>query len=814
MQVSTESLTREERAVVDEAVVVAAAQGVLVGALRTGRNWDVRPLLLDQGSVSVIRLSHPAAAPQSLALLERTMRELSSQGDFEPLIGVGVHRARVWTRRLFLSETLASGRAGAALSHDALTVARRLIESVDRLHRRGVVHGHIVPTNVAIVENAPLLFDHGYFWCDKERWESEHKLPQDFSPDGVPVPATDVYGLAEVLPLILGAPTAEQRQVIARMLHPEPGARPSLAEVLGIFSLASSYISGERQAVVAVAPVRSGKVLQPHATIAAKAPGPDKIAPREAVATAPVLSRPTLSETSPREEPVSGAPSSETPLAVGAKGKALDLGPALLELLTRYRMQSVIAVCLLGLAVIYFAFSAPRPVELSGEKFAQFQLWWTSNQGSLMQRTAEAAVQDDEEAVAVVLQDAQSGAKRQGIRGTLLRVAFDTRWERTLTAVDKKVLVRLGLAPLVPVSFEGLPPPEKLSPAVSLAIMADLQVTEESPTLAQVPLVNLTRLPEPIGSSFAKLGILGVSSCGDPVARGLAQLLVVAKEGKDLAALKALEAYFSRPNSDGSGELILLLPLLSERKGYEDEVSAALLDRGGPLAQRLLWFETERLAGWEKVPKRLRLALSAGEMGGVTFTSEQLADLLLFPVPIIQNSAKEKLIAATQNVQLQNTIGVLASQENHLSRSQTIALLSALKWEGDRGYSFVSSWFSSTPDPDTVIKILLARGYSESLDPFAIEAPRYLKGKRWHLGLDELKLLSTHHEPVVRALMYTTLDGSNPEEAKILRDMAKVEPNKRMRVRILEKLGEVIPEELKGSGGAGAGEGEEMVKGF
>src|SRR5690606_35234836 len=126
-------------------------------------------------------------------------------------------------------------------------------------------------------------------------------------------------------------------------------------------------------------------------------------------------------------------------------------------------------------------------------------------------------------------------------------------------------------------------------------------------------------------------------------------------------------------------------------------------------------------------------------------------------------------------------VAVLSAPGASVSREQVVLLLLALKSEGEQQYPFLAKWFETEPDPILVFRLLLSRSKISGLDPFSVEAARYLKDARLQPTADELQVLALHPEPLARTLEYQYLDGAQPEHREILEAMIQVEPNARVR---------------------------------
>jgi hypothetical protein len=148
-----------------------------------------------------------------------------------------------------------------------LTVVRRvraLADGLHLLHRRGVVHGAVVPSHVLLTPDGSavlvgigrtFLTRDGPFPPSGPRTEPEYTAPELLAPEAVPTAASDVFGLGALAYGMLtgvapfpsgagaargapggferaGSPVPEAiRDAALRSLDPDPSARPAAGEV-------------------------------------------------------------------------------------------------------------------------------------------------------------------------------------------------------------------------------------------------------------------------------------------------------------------------------------------------------------------------------------------------------------------------------------------------------------------------------------------------------------------------------------------------------------------------------------------------------
>ena len=748
-----EALTPEQRRVADQILAVARGAGVFVGALVSATPWDVRPLLLERGITLMVRVTESGLDESRREGYREALRRLESGG---LIVGHGdCHTStglHLWQRRRYWPETLAGMiEQGLALPLHPVLMARRIAAAVADLHLRGLVHGHLVPANLAFEGDRPVLLDiasatHGLL----------HRQARDLAPEiltgaepGVP---SDVYGLGICLKHLLAANlTPEYAAFIEAMLIPDPRARPEMGRV-------ADFFGGERVAPT-VRPVTgappsglpSGRLIQPRAAPPPAPPAPvvHPTAPPAATTSAP--------------PPSAGVPS---PVP-----SAFNSGPLLGF------------VALFALLVVGWALDVPG--RIFDRAPVPYSLYWGSSDQASLEEVARAALRGDTEAELVIVQDALKGGKREGVAMGLLRSGYNPLWSSELSGHDREILLSLALASLLG-QAPDVPDLTEAHPAVALAIAAELAVSTPVPPLEEISTASVARLPPPYGATFKELQRLNAATLGDPFARAVSHLLT--GDGSE----PVLGAIFPEDLGDAAvlGRLRLILPLTPRVQRLDQLVFATLRQRGGAFEERMRWFGEEELAGWSQVGVRDRMLIISGLQPITPLGPTQYGDLLRFPLAEVRAIAVRALERETPE-HLAPLVPVMAGESVTLNRSQSIALALALTARGEAAREFIGDWFLTQPEPEAVLALLLAAGASEGMDEFSAAAVHYLEPLEWSFTLDQMEELTQHGAPLARALAYTRLDPRDTAQRRILEAGAAREPRPRLREQVLQKIAEL-----------------------
>ena len=746
--VSLEKLTPEQAEKVRLYQQVVNPSGVLVGVVQGQAEWDLRPLILSKGSITITRFVSPQFQRQPSRVTE-FQTYLSRTGGLsarEVDISFRSQGELFWVTRRYFNAVLEEVRIDPG---EVRKLVKAFIDSLDRLHQEGLVHGHISPSNLALDSGKLLLFDFGFHLFDP----TENTLVPDLAPEvrsggvgAVLSPASDMFGLGVVISSLLRDELGEYATLVALMLDKDPLKRPLLSQVKEVFG--------------------GGRILS--------APLPPPI-------SEPVVPQ-AVSAPSPNPLPIP-QPSVPTPPApIGGKEIRIRLPHGSTPL---YIVIGFLAILLLR-EPIRSLFASRSSGSITPNNTGSFDTYWRSSQPSLMQQVARAALQGDEMAMLTIVQSVMQGDKHPMVQSALLRKAFNPLWEGELRAEDKSAVLKLALSTLIPADQRSIPALEELHPGVIVALLSEMGIDSSNPQLRGVVISRLQDLPLPFGPPFAALGRLGVGTLENSASQALAHILFADVSEKVILG-------FFPPDDEMAvslAKLDILIPLFDTIPGLDNAIYGTLIEKAESGGRVFGWFAKDQLVGWKQIASREKLLMLSGVFPDRKLSAEQLTDLLRFPRLNIRDRAKAALIELLGE-SYAPIVAYLAGPESRFTRAQTIALLSSFRIKSDAAYSFVSQWFDTAPDATSVLQVLLLRSAAPDTDPFNVEASRYLSNREdWNPGLEEVKKLIVHGEPLARTLGYARLHKAVPEELQLLRRAAEEEPNEKIKSQLQERLTE------------------------
>lgn len=748
--VALELLDERQRAALEARVKLAAQPGIPVSAIATPGSTEWHVLLFESGSIRLLR----TLTPNSLLARQWDAWQRSA-GKLAPRVRAGrlPGEEGLWVNRPFEDQLLVPQQ------HSLRALCAALLPLVVQLHDQGLVHGHLRASNIAISASGTWeLVDIGVF---DETYRSRDDIAPEIRAGGWPTTESDLFGLSLVLRAAADfSPDSPLGAIVVRMGDREPVRRPSWEEILEVSGI-SVWRPLHRQA----SQISGGRMITRNsARIETHAPPPSVV--------------PQPSEAQGERE----APRRRQPLGRNDAWRAFSRN----FLTPRALATALGAIVALG-ALIWWR----QEPSHEGESPLHLASMWRSDEPMLQAEVMRAAIAGDRRARELVTAAATRGQIKEPIRARLLRGAFQPAWSRSLADQDARAALSLAAAPLLSVDLANLPPLSELHPGVLFGILADLPLVAGRSALNNLPLIRLFTLPSPFGEAFVRLSAVLPTREETPLdhlaARVLARVLLGESPPDTFAALLNEQA----SDELASGMVLVLAPVLQT-----DEQRAALLNQlvraPGPTGERARWFTEQSVVDWAATPLERKLELLSGTLAsGLSF--DQIADLLSFPLPSMRRAALERLttmVPAGEGEPLFAAAQVLATTVHPLRRGQVVALLRALHLKDQNAYPLLTAWFQTEPDPKTVVTLLANHPSQSGLDPFSVEAARYLKDRDWELPLPLIGALLSNPEPLVRAVVYAKMNLRDPAQRALAEEAKEIERDERLKRELARRLAE------------------------
>ncbi len=741
--------------------------GVLVGALLGRGEWDIRPILLEDAQLTLLRFIHADCR------MEGSFRFNTSEllHSLSHLYGsTGSVDGQFWVRRPYYDRVLSDEARAQEMvgSMSPSQLLRKILCEVESLHAQKLFHGHLVLSNLTISTEGLQLLDVGLSVFDKERWKLIPTAPGELQ-EGAPSSRTDVYWLAQLLETFV-PDTFENLRV--KMRSSEPDERPSIEEVVWeLFPNERAHQQQPSSPALLHRPssVPSGKLIVPHSKAQVDARDALKEKNRESSSRAQVPSADDRGESQPVYDP---PPLKEEVRRPSPEQKSESLNSLWLLLFV-----------FVGLSSYFFYhqgyFSFPQSEEVSSRPYTS--LWQVGGVDERHQVAQAAIVDNIAEAQKAIVRTALVGKEIPMVANDFLFQVFSTQHGADFSQDDVRTILRIALAPLL--EDLNLPAPElsSLDPRVTLVLLRSLGFDNEQSWFSSYSTKQFFELSEPARSVFRTLDRHGESNLSSRLVRATA---VLASDPSHKSAWKVVLQEVAKKGEFAS-TLVPWVPFFEQAFTPESDLWKEFI----AVAPAFAWFDNAKIVSWVKVSPVERLFLFFSPQAYVGLSRAQLFDLLTHPESYIRNQAEAALLKTAKSKGMKETLQVLARPEGRLSRDQNVALLSAFdESDGDVFYSYLSKWFDTAPDPHVVLKLLIARKGIVELDPFNVEAARYLTRMKWDPSLEELRGLSGHPEILARAFAYAQLDPQVPQERELLRDMASIEPSSRIRNQLQKKL--------------------------
>ncbi len=846
--IGVDALTDQQKTVAKHLIHRANCTGVLVAALAGEESWETRPLVLINGKLCILRFSDPGSAlnRNKMNYIRALYAQLGAHKDInKSAIAVGQSDGQIWTLRRFHQSTyenLNPKESNTASMHPVHR-AQSLIALISSLQSVGIIHGHLSLSNIGADEEQPMLLDFGFGGIEAHGLNLAPEIKNGLPPSL----ASDIYGLGKILEALLKhEESPEIHTIIKQMVADDPSDRPQIEAVKKAFLVKNSE---NKSAALGKSPMNSGKVLgriskplpvtevptqnnlhNPDSVIESTAVIGEESKPdstnnqrieRKPTEILKLEPTPNIISTQASEAtPLSEAPKIEaTPTSTRArnfttliktatpiKGPTRNLTATVVPSATPQRVKAraqineeqtyeepaknqpgraknnnlIVALCLvifMGLGATAVTFAVKYSKQISQP--IDLESYWQSGQLKLQSQVVEEAVKKNSiKAQNIIIESIKSNKKIDNIRYDLLKVGFSKLWADSYSDNDRKILFGLSLEKPPSEILKILPNINSAHSGVIISIASQIREKRDS-KIGELPLSAYADLPKPFNTAFAALEIFGTQQIGEPSALGLARIITGNISQNSLSLLLG----------DKPAGKVGILKILSDQLGEKFAENIILLNSklGSGGLPELAWFHQSKSINWSNIPDVQKINLASGLNDLSNISLDHKLDLLTFPIIEIREAAAEQL-KSDLDPTIAPILNIAASESNRLNRTQTVALLSTLSYQGEHSKKFTMDWFNTSPDPQTVLDILLARNSKETSDFFNLQAARYLADKNWTADFSKLKALAFHYEQVARALAYARLDPNKKEQLLFLRKMSNLESVNSIRKGILNKL--------------------------
>ena len=800
--ITQDELSSSEQQFVDRLLAEICPGAGVIAVARSSRIWDLRPVVARSGEEgpSIIRLSGPQISfsqplhrrvRESLERLNRftTLRtELRDWGEFED---------QIWFRRTLVPTTLAHEIAGGFrwTPEEVYELIRGLFEIVASFHSHGLVHGHIATTNIIFSDSTGLaLLDPaiGAALVQSEQ-DMDSAQAQSVAPEirgRLQLQASaDCFGLGQVSKRLLlklrrksqflpdheevDQMVEELLKIVSPMVNADPGARPSLPELL---VAVEDVIAGRGKGAIAIS-VEGQTTVGAGRIVRAGQVAVDERVPEQTEAIQDAVEQTTLDRNNELESDA----------AAGEAAVAEDQGLA--------RKGSNWWLYLLGFACVAFcvwtiqrsAFLSESPQYTTEE----LRLAWESSIPSRMAPVAELALEEDGQlAEDIIIRSIYNGARLpQGVNAGLIKIAFDARWERRLTDEDRRMALALGVAALLGSNYpKDLGPLDERHPGLIFAVVATAG-KNANPFLERIPAVVLEKLPGSLGQAFAVLAENHKEyTCASDAIRRLAQFSTHGVgRATDLADFLSvdtdlrLQALAKLYEKDGAGARAVLEATLSHPN--------IILEH--PL---IAWGREWELVTWPDLEATDRLAVLAGYAPQGRVMVENVGKMFSHPSAAVRGYAIERAIDRIRFAHPGSfaVLRQLVKNPELLDGRQLFHFAKLLENPTTATEQQLKDWFAKKPPTQLVSQLLLAGHDQKSATKFDTFTAMYLKLEKWEASMAQLRLLVSHPDDYTRLYAYQQVfEREGPEVAAILKAAREVESNgrfKRQLDQMLEQL--------------------------
>jgi len=759
--IGVEKLTSSEQEFCRQSLKMTGEGGALIGAVRSDHSLQLRPVVLMHGSLRLLRVLPEARTgnQQSINLLDRyasSLVEIESIKDFH----YGVTSGQFWCFRSYFKQEFHS-----LPKHKKIDFIPKLLKLVSRLHQQKLWHGNIVPNNIFCSESGQVhLVDFGLRSFESAlntssaqpdfEQERSRDLTQLLSVIKQVLPETKVTVISDII-------SAVQNQDLVNDITVDQLIERLYPELL------------ERKTPFIQSNLKSGRLIQPPRR-------QTKVLDDTQIKSQKGKVQPNTSES--KNEPVV-EPEVSPDSNLESKADKSSSG---------WDTLFYLGVFLVLIASTYYYFESRKikldepQIEESQEFISEGRLeaYWESGEIELMEQVAvRAAAESDRSAQNVIIRSILGGTEPAEVAFPLVKTATEQPWADQYSVYDRQALFQIALSRLLDPSKRIEIDFSSLHPGLIFSLIATLPVDQQIGWLDLVDSKRFFELPGLFGEFFMGLDQLGVNQIGSPIFRSGTHLVTGNISSRLLASFLAE----TESESERIQRLALLLPTINNDTELAKDLYTSLLELENYNKYKD-WFNNSEPISWSDKPALLKLYLLLSSGKGLSWSDEELADLLTFPSQIVRSTAIELLGERFADERSEPMLEFLGSTTNQLRRDHTVSLVLALLSTDEAVFDFLQQWFDTKPDPVSVLQLLISRSSFEDLDYFSVEAARYLKDSEWSASPEQLAGLIGHPEALARSVAYARLNPRVEKERQLLEQMAQVEPIERIRVELERKL--------------------------
>lgn len=785
-----EELSKVQQDFILSVIHESLGEGELVGIYMSALSWDMRPIVVDpkDNKKKVIRLLGPEIASSSKWTLY--MEDFFERKGNHPEISSNLvvwgklSDGQMYYVREIVSKTLSQelSEGGNLVLLNSLEIAKALVDKLSSWHSFGLVHGHLCLDNIYLDENSKISFldpevAATLILAHEEEGFPHGYEPSEFAPElkkqGTLIYRSDLYCLGLVLREIFKqtdfksffqqnnnfneAKLRQKLKNISEALMSElPNNRPSLEivrlqiedAISSLSSLGDSYAKGELK----------GFPSDKNANL-----GFNKLQSTE------IGKSSQLAQHSPNADFMISA-------TKGEKGKKIS-----------YAIGGLI---LCFLVAIFLFFGGDSKNEVKNTNLNDLEQLWSSQIPSQMQPVALEALSDSEKselARNIIIKSALNQSNPPpGLNSRLIRLAYDPRWEVELSAIDRKVVLTLALAPIVRQNLSAsLPKLEDLHPAVIFSILSSLNGKIPS-YFSSIPVSKLASLPSPLGEVFSYMSTVGIENCDNK------QVSEFARFASEPYSKDSLRLYLK----DSKREKIAFLAVYS--KSNLDLASDILLELYADLnpLPEVAWAKNWNLTSFKSISQSDLLKVISGVLPETNISQDLILKMVSHPSNNIRAFALREILAK-QNFEhpgAKDAIEMIINSPEILAPDQTIKLLHLLEDPFNVSEERVKSWLRSEPKPkkelvELLLLSMLQEARESKLDNWLLS---YLKDLEpiWEPSAEVLSKLRAHPAKVVRLYAYAEIFKklAKEEALPMLLKAEKAESDKELRRKLREMI--------------------------